>query len=110
MSSICQIPGVAVQSGASQPGCLMGSAAIRGVDFLGPGTSHAVGTVVPSGATCHEAHLIMEMLHDSGLVASLDLAELNPSLDDRARTSRLMTDLAASLFGHRVLDRATGSH
>lgn len=80
------------------------------VDFLDPGIAPAVGTTVPGGATFREAHLIMEMLHDSGLVTSLDLAELNPFLDDRARTSRLMTDLAASLFGRRVLDRATGSH
>ncbi|RWH41009.1 MAG: arginase [Mesorhizobium sp.] len=80
------------------------------VDFLDPMIAPAVGTTVPGGATFREAHLIMEMLHDSGLVTSLDLAELNPFLDDRARTSRLMTDLAASLFGRRVLDRPTRTH
>ena len=79
------------------------------VDFLDPAIAPAVGTTVPGGATFREAHLIMEMLHDSGLVTSLDLAELNPFLDERARTVRLMTDLAASLFGRRVLDRATGT-
>lgn len=79
------------------------------VDFLDPAIAPAVGTTVPGGATFREAHLAMEMLHDSGLVSSLDLAELNPFLDERARTARLMTDLAASLFGRRVLDRATGT-
>ncbi|WCK69572.1 arginase [Agrobacterium tumefaciens] len=77
------------------------------VDFLDPGITPAVGTTVPGGATFREAHLIMEMLHDSSLVTSLDLAELNPFLDERGRTARLMTDLAASLFGRRVFDRVT---
>ena len=79
------------------------------VDFLDPEIAPAVGTTVPGGATFREAHLIMEMLHDSGLVAALDLVELNPFLDERGRTARLMVDLAASLFGRRVMDRPTRS-
>lgn len=67
----------------------------------------AVGTTVPGGATFREAHLVMEMLHDSGLVCSLDLVELNPFLDERGRTATLMVDLAASLMGKRVMDRPT---
>ncbi len=51
----------------------------------------------------------MEILHDSGLVTSLDLAELNPFLDERGRTALLMVDLASSLLGKRVLDRPTRS-
>lgn len=77
------------------------------VDFLDPAIAPAVGTTVPGGATFREAHLIMEMLHDSGLVASLDLVELNPFLDERGKTALLMVDLAASLMGRRVLDRPT---
>ena len=77
------------------------------VDFLDPEIAPGVGTTVPGGATIREAHLVMEMLHDSGLVASLDLAELNPFLDERGRTARLVTDLAASLFGRRIMDRPT---
>ncbi len=80
------------------------------VDFLDPTIAPAVGTTVPGGCTFREAHLIMEMLHDSGLVTSLDLVELNPFLDERGRTARLLTDLTASLFGRRVLDRKTGSY
>lgn len=80
------------------------------VDFLDPSIAPAVGTTVPGGATFREAHLIMEMLHDSDLVTSLDLVELNPFLDERGRTAKLMTDLTASLFGRSVLDRMTRSY
>jgi arginase len=79
------------------------------VDFLDPAIAPGVGTTVPGGATFREAHLIMEMLHDSNLVRSLDLVELNPFLDERGRTALLLVDLAASLMGRRVLDRPTRS-
>lgn len=79
------------------------------VDFLDPGIAPAVGTTVPGGATFREAHLVMEMLGDSGLVTSLDLVELNPFLDERGRTASLMVDLTASLLGRRVFDRPTKS-
>ena len=79
------------------------------VDFLEPSIAPAVGTTVPGGATFREAHLVMEVLHDSGLVSSIDLVELNPFLDERGRTAFLMTDLAASLMGKRVIDRPTRS-
>lgn len=79
------------------------------VDFLDPGVAPAVGTTVPGGATVREAHLVMEMLHDSGLVTSLDLVELNPFLDERGRTATLLVDLTASLMGRKVLDRPTRS-
>jgi len=77
------------------------------VDFHDPGIAPAVGTTVPGGATFREAHLVMEMLCDSGLVTSLDLVELNPFLDERGRTASLMVDLTASLLGRRVFDRPT---
>ncbi len=79
------------------------------VDFLEPAIAPAVGTTVPGGATFREAHLVMEMLCDSGLVTSLDLVELNPFLDERGRTASLMVDLTASLLGRTVLDRPTQS-
>lgn len=80
------------------------------VDFIEPDIAPAVGTTVPGGATFREAHLVMEILHDSGLVASLDLVELNPFLDVRGRTARLMADLTASLMGRRIFDRPTRSY
>ncbi len=79
------------------------------VDFLDPSVAPGVGTTVPGGATVREAHLIMEMLCDSGRVGSLDLVELNPFLDDRGMTANLMVDLTASLMGRRVFDRLTRS-
>ena len=79
------------------------------VDFLDPSIACAVGTTVPGGATFREAHLVMELLHDSGLVTSMDLVELNPFLDDRGATARLMVDLAASAMGRTVLDRPTAA-
>lgn len=77
------------------------------VDFLDPSVAPAVGTTVPGGATVREGHLVMEMLHDSGLMTSLDLVELNPFMDERGRTATLMVDLAASALGRRVFDRPT---
>lgn len=77
------------------------------VDFLDPSIAPAVGTTVPGGATFREAHLAMEMLHESGLVGSLDLVELNPFLDMAGQTARLMVNLAESLFGRVVMDRET---
>ncbi len=79
------------------------------VDFLDPSIAPAVGTTVPGGTTFREAHLVMELLHESGLVTSLDLVELNPFLDDRGRTAKLMVDLVGSLMGKKVFDRPTRS-
>jgi arginase len=76
------------------------------VDFLDPSLAPGVGTAVPGGATYREAHLIMEMLFDSGLVGSLDLAELNPILDDRGKSALALVELVASLFGRKIMDRA----
>ena len=80
------------------------------VDFLDPSFAPAVGTTVPGGATIREAHLVMEMICDSGLMTSLDLVELNPFLDDRGRTAQVMVDLAASALGRRVFDRPTRAY
>lgn len=79
------------------------------VDFLDPSIAPAVGTTVPGGTTFREAHLVCELLHESGLMTSLDLVELNPFLDERGRTARLMVDLAGSLMGKKVFDRPTRS-
>jgi arginase len=80
------------------------------VDFLDPGVAPAVGTTVPGGVTIREAHLVMEMISDSGLMTSLDLVELNPFLDEKGRTALLMVDLAASAMGRRVFDRPTRAY
>lgn len=79
------------------------------VDFMDPSVAPAVGTTVPGGTTLREAHLVMELLHESRLVTSLDLVELNPFLDERGRTARVMVDLVGSLMGRKVFDRPTRS-
>jgi len=80
------------------------------VDFLDPVVAPGVGTTVPGGATYREAHLVMEMLHDSGLVRSVDIVELNPFLDERGRTARMAVELIGSLFGQQITDRPTPSN
>jgi arginase len=77
------------------------------VDFLDPDVAPGVGTTVPGGGTYREAHMIMELLHDSGIVRSLDIVELNPFLDDRGRTARNVVELIGSLFGQQITDRPT---
>ncbi len=73
------------------------------MDSLDPNEAPGVGTPVPGGLTYREAHLLMETLSDSGKVGSLDIVEVNPILDDRNRTARLGVELAASLFGQKIL-------
>jgi arginase len=80
------------------------------VDFLDPQIAPGVGTTVPGGATYREAHLIMELLHDSGVVRSVDIVELNPFLDERGRTARVAVELIGSLFGLQITDRQTPSN
>eukprot|EP00873_Tetraselmis_striata_P030488 jgi/Tetstr1/450752/TSEL_037788.t1 len=77
------------------------------VDFIEPDLAPGVGTTVPGGATVREAHLAMEMVGRCGRLVSLDLVELNPFLDDRGKSARLMVELAASAFGRRIFDRPT---
>jgi arginase len=76
------------------------------VDFLDPEIAPGVGTTVPGGPTYREAQLCMEMIADTGRLASLDVMELNPALDVRNRTALLAVDLIESLFGKSTLMRA----
>ncbi len=75
------------------------------VDFLDPEIAPGVGTTVPGGPTYREAQLCMEMIADTGRLASLDVMELNPALDLRNRTAALAVDLIESLFGKSTLMR-----
>ncbi|MXV06697.1 MULTISPECIES: arginase [unclassified Xanthomonas] len=75
------------------------------VDFLDPSIAPGVGTTVPGGPNYREAQLVMEMIADSGRMASLDIVELNPVLDHRNLTAELAVDLVESLFGKSTLMR-----
>lgn len=71
-------------------------------DALDPTVAPGVGTPVPGGLTYREAHLLMELLADSGRVTSLDLVEVNPVLDRENTTARIMVEMAASLLGKTI--------
>jgi arginase len=73
------------------------------LDGLDPTVTPGVGTPIPGGMSYREAHLLMEILADCGKVRSLDLVEVNPILDDGNRTAQAAVDLAASLFGQKIL-------
>jgi arginase len=76
------------------------------VDFLDPDIAPGVGTTVRGGPTYREAQLCMEMVADTGRMASLDIVELNPAFDIRNRTAELAVDLVESLFGKSTLMRS----
>jgi arginase len=78
------------------------------VDFLDPDVAPGVGTTVRGGPTYREAQLCMEMIADTGLLASLDVMELNPALDVRNATAQVAVDLIESLFGKSTLMRKEG--
>ena len=75
------------------------------VDFLDPDIAPGTDTPVRRGPTYREAQLCMEMIADTGRLASLDIVELNPALDLRNQTAELVVDLVQSLFGQSVLIR-----
>jgi arginase len=75
------------------------------VDFLDPDIAPGVGTTIPGGPNYREAQLCMEMIADTGRLGSLDVVELNPSLDHRNQTAKLAVDLIESLFGKSTLMR-----
>jgi arginase len=77
------------------------------VDSMDPSIAPGTGTPVPGGLTYREGHLIMEMLHDSDLVASLDIVEVNPYLDRAGQTARLAVALISSLFGRKIMARGS---
>jgi arginase (EC 3.5.3.1) len=75
------------------------------VDMLDPVIAPGTGTRVPGGVNYREAQLIMEMIADTGRMASLDLVEVNPALDKRNATAKLAVALVESLFGKSTLMR-----
>nr|WP_319564845.1 arginase [uncultured Rhodoferax sp.] len=77
------------------------------VDFLDPDIAPGVGTTVRGGPTYREAQLCMEMIADTGRLASLDVMELNPAFDVRNKTAEVAVDLIESLFGKSTLMRKT---
>jgi arginase len=73
------------------------------LDACDPGIAPGVGTPVKGGLDYREAHMLMEIVADSGLLTSLDLVEINPTLDVRNTTAQLGAELAASALGMKIL-------
>jgi arginase len=74
------------------------------MDVCDPSIAPGVGTPVKGGLDYREAHMVMEVVADSGLLRALDLVEVNPILDDRNMTAaaRGRAGLASAL-GQKIL-------
>jgi arginase len=73
------------------------------LDWLDPNEAPGVGTPVRGGVTYREAHSAMEIVDDADCLRSMELVEVNPTLDQHNETAALATELAASAFGKRVI-------
>ncbi len=73
------------------------------LDVCDPTIAPGVGTPVKGGLDYREAHTLMEIVADSGLLRALDLVEVNPILDDRNTTAILGTELASSALGQKII-------
>jgi arginase len=73
------------------------------LDSIDPRWAPGTGTPVEGGLTLREAHLLLEILADSGMVRSLELVETNPILDLRNQTGELAAWLAESCLGARIM-------
>src|SRR6185369_1002945 len=84
----------------------MGTAGIHvswDMDVCDPAIAPGVGTPVKGGINYREAHLLMEIIADSGQLTALDIVEVNPTLDIRNATAQLGTELALSALGKKIL-------
>jgi len=73
------------------------------IDSLDPSVAPGVGTPVSGGLTIREAHLIMELVADTGKMISCELVEVNPALDQKNVTAWLASELLCSAFGASIL-------
>jgi arginase len=73
------------------------------IDVCDPQIAPGVGTPVKGGLDYREAHMVMEIVADSGLLTALDLVEVNPTLDVRNATAQLGTELVLSALGMKIL-------
>ena len=73
------------------------------LDACDPTVAPGVGTPVKGGLSYREAHVVMEMIAESGRMTSLDLVEVNPALDIRNTTAEFATELALSALGKNIL-------
>jgi arginase len=73
------------------------------MDSVDPREAPGVGTPVRGGITYREAHLLMELICDSGKMMSMEVVEVNPVIDEHNRTAVLAVELVMSAMGKRIL-------
>jgi arginase len=73
------------------------------LDACDPAVAPGVGTPIRGGLDYREAHMVMELIADSGQLVALDLVEVNPTLDIRNATAEFGTELTLSALGKRIL-------
>ena len=72
------------------------------LDALDPRFAPGVGTAVSGGLTYREAHLVCEVVAETGKLIGMDVVEVNPVLDDTNRTAILAVDIVRSALGARI--------
>lgn len=73
------------------------------LDSVDPSVAPGVGTPVPGGLSYREAHLLMEIIAECGCMSSLEVAEINPILDQKNQSADFTAELIASSMGQRIL-------
>jgi arginase len=73
------------------------------MDAIDPSEAPGTGTPVKGGLSYREAHLVMEMLYESGQLGSIEMVEINPILDNRNQTATLAVGLICSALGKSIL-------
>jgi arginase len=90
----------AMETAGMEPGSVHVSCDMDGMD---PSEAPGVGTAARGGISYREAHLMMETMAAAGIVGSLEIAEINPLLDERNRTGKLAVGLILSALGKTIL-------
>ena len=73
------------------------------LDAVDPSVTPGVGTPVKGGLAYREAHLIMEVIADAGVMTSLEVVEVNPILDEGNASAEFAVELVQSAFGKKIL-------
>lgn len=73
------------------------------VDALDPLETPGTGTRVLGGLSYRESHFALELLHQSHLISSMDLVEVNPLIDSNNYTAEQAVSLVGTFFGETLL-------
>ena len=71
-------------------------------DAIDPETAPGVGTPVNGGLSYRESHLLMEIIAESGCLSSMEIAEVNPIIDNGNQTAELVSKMIASSLGLKI--------